>query len=50
MLSSYKCYSASVERFLSQQEKLADAQDKGVPSLLRLYNIIDFVKGHLGVV
>jgi len=29
---------------------MTDAQDKGVPSLLCLHNIIDFVKGHLGVV
>lgn len=50
MPSSYKWYSASMGRFLSQKKKLADAQDKGVPSPLGLYNIIDFVKGHLGVV
>lgn len=40
-----------MERSLSLQgEKMADVQDKGAPSLLSLYKVIDFVKGHLGVV
>lgn len=30
--------------------KMADVQDKGTLSLLSLYKVIDFVKGHLGVV